>query len=172
ASGQRLASSGESGVSHSKVIWLRPRKLRTSWQALSNRWPTTRAIVNVAAASMSAAQEPATETLGDQTGNLSVRFSLSQDEELKWSATPLPACPHASREVESHWELLCQPCMAYWVCHCLLQRLFLCAGPRQVLTVLWRLSQFQSPVSPLLLRVPSFQLPPEPFRTQAPPAKV
>jgi len=27
-------------------------------------------------------------------------------------------------------------------------------------------------VSPLLLRVPSFQLPPEPFRTQAPPAKV
>src|SRR5215472_11479504 len=26
--------------------------------------------------------------------------------------------------------------------------------------------------APLLLRVPSFQLPPEPFRTQAPPAKV
>jgi len=54
----------------------------------------------------------------------------------------------------------------------LLQRLFLGAGTRQVLTVHWRLSQFQSPVSPLLLRVPSFQLPPEPFRTQAPPAKV
>src|SRR5215831_10788217 len=36
--------------------------------------------------------------------------------------------------------------MAYWVCHCLFQRLFLCAGRHQVLTVHWRLSQFQSPV--------------------------
>jgi hypothetical protein len=56
---------------------------------------------------------PRCQTLGDQTGNLSVRFSFSQDEEPKWSATPLPAWHHASREVESHWKLLCQPCMAY-----------------------------------------------------------
>ena len=69
----------------------------------------------------------------------------------------------ASREVESNWELLCQPCMAYWLSHCSLQHLFLSAGPCQVTDRPLAVSQFQSPVSPLLLRVPSFQFPPEPF---------
>ena len=42
----------------------------------------------------------------------------------------------------------------------------------RVLTVRWRLSQLHSPASPLLLRVPSLQLPPEAFRPRALPARV
>ena len=38
--GQRVGSSGESGVIHSKVIWLRARNRRKSLQAASQRWPT------------------------------------------------------------------------------------------------------------------------------------
>ena len=109
----------------------------------------------------------ARDTPGDQQSPSAFGFPSRRIRSQNGGATPSPAWHRASREVESHLEA-CVPASARRIgfCRCLAHRLFPCGGLRQMPTVHWWLNQLHSPASPLLLGVPSFQLPPKAFRPE------